>query len=105
MTNFDFLVKEELFKEFSNTFVEAEKSLALNNVTTAILSRRALELAIKWIYANDRDLELPYQENLYTLIHNITFTNIIDKNLFIQINYIVKLVNLAVHNNKRITRQ
>lgn len=105
MTNFDFLVKEELFKEFSNTFVEAEKSLALNNVTTAILSRRALELAIKWIYANDRDLELPYQENLYTLIHNITFTNIIDKNLFIQINYIVKLGNLAVHNNKRITRQ
>lgn len=105
MTNFDFLIKEKMFEDFSETFVEAENSLRVNNVITAILSRRAIELAIKWMYANDNDLERPFQDNLSTLIHNSDFINIIDSDLFMQLNYIVKLGNLAVHNNRKISRQ
>lgn len=104
MLNFKFLQKEEIFKTFADACIEAEKSIAINSVTTAIMTRRSLELAVKWMYANDKELVVPYQDNISTLIHDITFKNIIDGGLFNEIKYIVKLGNFAVHNNKKITR-
>ncbi len=104
MSNFEFLQKEEIFKTFADECVESEKSIAINTVTTAIMTRRALELAVKWMYANDKELVVPYQDNISTLIHDITFKNIIDGRLFNEIKYIVKLGNFAVHNNKKISR-
>ena len=104
MSNFKFLKKEEIFKTFANACIEAESSLGINAVTTAIMSRRALELAVKWMYANDKDLNIPYQDNISTLIHDITFRNIIDGSLFNEIKYVIKLGNFAVHNNKKISR-
>ncbi len=104
MSNFDFLTKNKLFSSFAEASIEAEKSIGLNNVTCAILSRRALEIAVKWLYANDSDLKMPYQNNISALIHDITFKNIIDKKLFDQINYIIKLGNIAVHSTKKIQR-
>lgn len=36
-------------------------------------ARRALELAVAWLYKHDAALKLPYQDNLSALIHEPTF--------------------------------
>lgn len=105
MPNFNFLKKTQIFRGFADAAIEAENGIGLNTVTCSILSRRALELAVKWIYANDMTLKPPYQDNISALIHEISFRNILDAKLFPQIKYIIKLGNFAVHNNKKIARQ
>ena len=105
MSNFDFLKQNKIFNNFSEACCEAENGIGLNTVTCSILCRRALELGVKWLYANDNDLKIPYKDNLSALVHDITFKKIIDEKLLKQIEYIIKLGNFAVHNNKKITRE
>ena len=103
--NFDFLKNKKIFNSFSNACLEAEKSILVSPATTAILSRRALELAVKWIYAFDNDLVLPYQDNISSLIHDDSFKELININLFPMIKYVIKLGNVAVHTNATIKRE
>ena len=105
MSNFEFLKQNKIFNNFAESCIEAENGIGLNTVTCSILCRRALELGVKWLYANDNDLKVPYQSNLSALVHDITFKNIIDEKLLKQIEYIIKLGNYAVHNNKKISRE
>ena len=105
MSNFDFLKQSKIFNNFSEACCEAENGIGLNTVTCSILCRRALELGVKWLYANDNDLRIPYNDNLSALVHDITFKNIIDEKLLKQIEYVIKLGNFAVHNNKKISRE
>ncbi len=105
MSNFDFILKNEIFKTFAEASVEAEKSIAVANVSCTILCRRALELAVKWIYANDRELMLPYQNNLSSLVYDINFKSMINEKVFNGMTYIIKLGNFAVHSNKKVTRK
>ena len=105
MSNFDFILKNEIFRTFAEASVEAEKSIAVANVSCTILCRRALELAVKWIYANDRELVLPYQNNLSSLVYDINFKSMINEKVFNGMTYIIKLGNFSVHSNKKITRK
>ena len=105
MSNFDFILKNEIFKTFAEAAEEAEKSIAVANVSCTILCRRALELAVKWIYANDRELVLPYQNNLSSLVYDINFKSMINEKVFSGMTYIIKLGNFAVHSNKKVTRK
>ncbi len=103
-TNFDYLLENELYETFAQQAVEAEKSLTVSPSTCAILSRRALELAVRFVFSYDRDLELPYRDNLSTLIHEQTFRDIIEPRIFPMLKYVVKLGNESVHTNHAITR-
>ena len=103
--NFDFLRDKKIFESFASSCIEAEKSIVVSPATTAILSRRALELAVKWLYSFDNDLVMPYQDNLSSLIHNNCFCEIIDNKLFKPIKYIISLGNVAVHTNSNIKRE
>ena len=105
MSNFDFILKNEIFKTFAEASVEAEKSIAVANVSCTILCRRALEFAVKWIYANDRELVLPYQNNLSSLVYDINFKSMINEKVFNGMTYIIKLGNFLVHSNKKVTRK
>ena len=105
MSNFDFILKNEIFKTFAEASVEAEKSIAVANVSCTILCRRALELAVKWIYANDRELVLPYQNNLSSLVYDINFKSMINEKVFNGMTYIMKLGNFSVHSNRKVTRK
>lgn len=105
MSNFDFILKNEIFRTFAEAAEEAEKSIAIANVSCTILCRRALELAVKWIYANDRELVLPYQNNLSSLVYDINFKSMINEKVFNGMTYIIKLGNFAVHSNKKVTRK
>jgi len=104
MTNFDFLKTKQQYNSFADSAIEAEKSLLVSPATCAILSRRALELAVKWVYIFDEDLRIPYQDNISSLIHEPTFSQIIEPGLFPLLKYVIKLGNTAVHTNAIIKR-
>lgn len=103
-SNFSFLRKNPQFNSFVPACLDAEKSIAVSPAAAAIQTRRALELAVKWLYSADADLVVPYQDNLSSLIHDHTFRDVIDTELFPLIRYIVKLGNMAAHSNSMITR-
>ena len=105
MNNFDFLLNNKNFSSFSNACIEAEKAMSISPANCAILSRRALELAVKWLYANDDYLKLPYQDNLSSLIHSRSFLELVDFEMPNLLKYIVKLGNNSVHTNTMITRE
>lgn len=103
-TNFDYLLKEKLYDSFSNQAIEAERALIVSPATCAILSRRALELAVRFVFSYDNALVIPYQDNISSLIHEHSFRGIIEPRLFPMIKYIIKLGNVAVHTNSIIKR-
>lgn len=105
MGNFSFLKDKEIFKSFTAACLEAEKSILVSPATCAILTRRALELSVKWLYSFDEDLRLPYQDNLSSLIHENTFLMLVDEKLIRMLKYIVSLGNVAVHTNSSIKRE
>ncbi|NFI94843.1 DUF4145 domain-containing protein [Clostridium botulinum] len=104
-TNFEFLKFKKEFVSFSNACIEAEKSIVVSPATTAILSRRALELAVKWVYAHDDELIMPYQDQISSLIHNNSFVELIDSEMLPMLKFVIKLGNAAVHTNSNINRE
>ena len=103
--NFDFLKGKKGFESFTSACLEAEKGIIVSPANCAILSRRALELAVKWVYSFDACLKVPYQDNLSSLIHEPSFRDVVDEDLFPLIKYIIKLGNVAVHTNSGIKRE
>lgn len=103
-TNFDYLLDKREYSDFANAAVEAENSISISPATCAILSRRALELAVRFVYSYDSDLVLPYQDNISSLIHEESFRNIIEPRLFPMLKYTIHLGNVAVHTNNNIKR-
>ena len=103
-TNFDYLLNKTEYKDFAIQAVEAEKSIAISPASCAIHSRRALELAVRFVYSYDSDLALPYQDNISSLIHEYTFKSIIEPRLFPMLKFVIRLGNIAVHTNKSISR-
>lgn len=103
-TNFDYLLEKNEYLSFAAQAVEAEKSLAISPATCAILSRRALELAVRFVFSYDAELSLPYQDNVSSLIHERTFRDILEPRLFPMLKYTIHLGNVAVHTNSNIKR-
>lgn len=104
MSNFNFLKEKKQYSSFANSCFEAEKGLVVSPAVSAIQSRRALELAVKWVYSFDSAVKVPYQDNLSSLIHDPNFLGIIDEDLLPLMKYVVKLGNQAVHTNAPVTR-
>ena len=103
-TNFDYLLHKPEYADFAIQAVEAEKSIMISPATCAILSRRALELAVRFVFSHDAELELPYRDNVSSLIHESTFQDIIEPRLFPLLKYTIHLGNVAVHTNSKIER-
>lgn len=68
------------------------------------MSRRALELAVRFVFSYDAELSLPYRDNVSSLIHEPTFRRIIEPRLFPMLKYTIHLGNVAVHTNNNIGR-
>ena len=71
--------------------------------TACFYARRALELAVAWMYKYDYSLRLPYQDNLSALVHEPTFRDTVGPAIFAKVRLIKDLGNLAVHSSKAIT--
>lgn len=95
---------KKIFESFSAACIEAEKSINVSPATCSILSRRALELAVKWVYSFDNCLRVPYQDNISSLIHEPSFIGIVDMKLLPLMKYVIKIGNVAVHTNANISR-
>ncbi len=100
-SNFSFLSEHWDFLLQEAKFVE---SYALRDPrAAAIYARRTLELALKWLFANDTALKSPYELNLASMIHEPSFSNMIQRGLFFDIKFIHRLGNIAVHGDENIS--
>jgi len=102
--NFTFLEGQSEYAMFATACVEAERVLSASPAMTAVGSRKALELAVKWVYAADNTIKMPYKDNLQSLIHEPSFKFALEKQTWQKLPYIIKLGNLAVHTDKVISR-
>ena len=100
MPNFDFLNGRQEFSLFAPSAVEAEKVFATSSAMCVIGCRKALELAVKWVYTVDNGIQAPYKDNLSALIHEYTFKKQLPPLLFGKIKGIVTFGNMAVHTGK-----
>ncbi|MGG1637634.1 DEAD/DEAH box helicase family protein [Paenibacillus sp. NRS-1760] len=102
--NFTFLSGQAEYEMFAHACIEAERVLATSPAMSAVGSRKALELAVKWVYAADISMQMPYKDNLQSLIHEPSFRFEVDSQTWSKLPYIIKLGNLGVHTNKTITQ-
>jgi type I restriction enzyme R subunit len=102
MTNFSFLTTQTEYALFALAAVEAEKVFASSPAMCAVGCRKALELAVKWVYAADSTMQMPYKDNLQSLIHEPTFRFAVDYNTWGKLPFIIKLGNLAVHTERSV---
>jgi type I restriction enzyme, R subunit len=100
VSNFSFLSAE-----WTDLFDSAQRaeSLTLSDPrTSCFYARRALELAVHWLYKSDAALKLPHSESLSALIYEPTFRDLIGSAVLTKVVIIKNLGNLAVHSHKPI---
>ncbi len=105
MTNFDFLTKDKQFDTFSSVAVAAEKTLHIDLSTSIINCRRAMEMAVKWMYSVDRALVMPWQETLVSLMNNEEFREIVGNDIWRRMDFIRRVGNNAAHSGKKVTEE
>ena len=105
MTNFDFLKATPDFDAFADVAISAEKILHIDVDSCVLNCRRAMEFAVKWMYSVDRDLVMPYQDNLVSLMNDEKFRDIIGNDIWRRMEFIRKLGNNAAHGGKKVTKE
>ncbi|MDR2944181.1 MAG: hypothetical protein LBU81_03735 [Methanosarcinales archaeon] len=50
-------------------------------VMCAVSCRKAIELAVKWVYSADTTIVMPYKDNIQSLIHEPSFRFAVDSNM------------------------
>ena len=104
MGNFSFLESKPEYVLFAPACVEAEKIYASAPAMCAVGCRKALELAVKWVYSADNSMKLPYKDNLQSLVHAETFRFAVDSNTWGKLPFMIKLGNLAVHTERSVQK-
>lgn len=102
MANFDFLSNVIEYKVFADAAIEAERVFHSSPAMCAVGCRKALELAVKWVYAADTNMIMPFKDNLQSLLHAKSFKEELPEDLWRELQPIVKTGNLAVHSDSRI---
>ena len=104
ITNFDYLKNESKFSSFAGVAISAEKIILMDPEASIINSRRAMEFALKWMYSVDKELEMPYQDNLQSLMNAEEYRQIIGADLWKRMDYIRRCGNNVAHSNKKLGR-
>lgn len=104
MSNFAFLKSTKEYTLFAPAAIEAERVYASAPAMCAVGCRKALELAVKWVYSADNTMQMPYRDNLQSLIHEPSFRFAVDYNTWGKLPFIIKLGNLAVHTEKSVQK-
>ena len=102
MTNFSFLQSIPEYAMFAPAAAEAERVYAASPAMCAVGCRKALELAVKWVYAADSTMQMPYKDNLQSLLHEPSFRFAVDRATWGKLPFLVKLGNLAVHTERAV---
>ena len=104
MANFSFIQTKNAYALFAPACMEAENIYATSPALCAVGCRKALELAVKWVYAADTSMQMPYRDNLQSLLHEPSFRFAVDYQTWGKLPYIVKLGNLAVHTQRSVSK-
>jgi len=99
MSNFAFLLPE--WTMLVESASKAEGAAHTDARTACFYARRTLELAVAWMYAHDKTLRVPYQDNLSAFIHEPCFKQTVGDALFTKARLIKDLGNMAVHSTKK----
>lgn len=103
-TNFDYLKQEPKFSAFADTAISAEKIVLLDPSACIINCRRAMEFAVKWMYSVDNELQMPYQDNLQSLINAEEYRQIVGQDIWKRMDYIRCCGNNVAHTTKKMGR-
>jgi type I restriction enzyme R subunit len=102
MSNYSFLKAE--WPDIYEAAINAEALVYHDPRATCFYTRRALELAVAWLYRSDRNLSLPYQDHLAALIHEPTFRDTVGWAMFAKARLLKDLGNMAVHGGRQVSR-
>ena len=106
MTNFDFLLSEKKFAKFASAAVTAEKILHIEPVdpeAVVMNCRRAMEIAVKWMYSVDSELSVPFDENLRSLLNDSVFHDVVGDDLWKRLDIIRKIGNTSAHGGRKVS--
>ena len=103
MSNFKFLQSDPAFAPFMNVAMSAEKILHIDPAASILNCRRAMEFAVKWMYSVDKELEMPWQDNLQSLMGREEFRSIVGPDIWRRMDYIRTKGNTAAHNTGKIS--
>lgn len=105
MSNFSPYLSIPSFAAFAPIAESAEKILSIDPAACVLNCRRAMEAAVKWMYAVDGSLVVPWDDKLVTLINTEEFRGIVDDQLIFRLDFIRRMGNNAAHGGKVITRE
>lgn len=105
MSNFSPYLSIPSFSAFAPIAASAEKILSIDPAACVLNCRRAMEAAVKWMYAVDGSLVAPWDDKLVTLINTEEFRGIVDDQLIFRLDFIRRMGNNAAHGGKVITRE
>ena len=103
-TNFDYLKNEPKFSTFADIAISSEKIVLMDPEASILNSRRAMESTIKWMYSVDSDLEMPYQDNLQSLMNAEEYRQIVGQDLWRRMDYIRRCGNTVAHGGRKLGR-
>jgi type I restriction enzyme, R subunit len=95
-SNFRFLKHQ--WPDLCQRSAKAEQLVISDPRTSLVYARMALELAVNWMYENDHDLELPYDNSLNSLLKQPEFQDQFSHRMYADIDVIRKVGNIAIHN-------
>jgi len=101
MTNFDYLKNEPKFATFADVAISAERVILIDSEASIINSRRAMEFALKWMYSVDKELEMPYQDNLQSLMNSEEYRQIVGPDIWKRMDFIRRSGNNVAHSGKK----
>ena len=102
VTNFDYLKKEPKFSRFVEVAISAEKLILADPEVSILNCRRAMEFALKWMYSVDSALEMPYRDNLQSLMNAEDYRQIVGPDIWGRMDYIRRSGNNVAHSNKKL---
>ncbi|MEA2719392.1 MAG: type restriction enzyme subunit [Candidatus Eremiobacteraeota bacterium] len=102
VSQFTFLAAD--FPDITVQAITTERVARSDSRAACFYARLALEVAVNWMFANDRSLNAPYENTLAARIHEPTFRNTVGQGRFSSANIIRNFGNIAVHETKPVPR-
>ena len=105
MSNFSFLQKNKDFSPFASPALAAEQILHIDPAACILNCRRAMEAAVKWMYAVDGALTAGGDDRLAILMDSEDFRDIVGRDIWERMRLIRVLGNQAAHSNRKLTEE
>src|SRR5947208_1820443 len=99
-SNFSFL--RSGWPELALESAKAERSVFADPRAACFYARRALELAVHWLYDADATLSRPYRDDLSAMVFEPSFQAAVDQRIWTKIDFIRRAGNRAAHDRKTI---